>query len=426
MSTARPAQLALVTAALLLAGPAHAEDDDMSALTLADQADTTVAQRSDWRTFIEGSAGANHWRNGNTRRDGERLSLDTQYDHSLSPAWRVVFADRLDLSWPARSGDQHAVNTLKEAYASWRAQPDTLLDTGRVNVRNGVATGYNPTDYFRRGAVRSVVSIDPRSLKENRQGSIMLRGQRLWDGGSLTALYAPKLGDRPSGDGFSLNVGATNDRDRWQLALSQKIGHDYTPQFLLYQQAGQSPQLGLNLTKLVNDATVAYVEWSGGRQLPTLAQALQPYIPDCGCKAWRNQVATGATYTTPNKLSLTGEYHYNGAALDRDQWDTLRGSYLPTYARYRNWLSAAQESPTRQALFVYASWQDAWAPHLDATAMYNRDLVDSSRRLWLELRYHPSRVDYAVLWQRSSGRALSNFGAMPESQSWQAQVRYFF
>ena len=57
------------------------------------------------------------------------------------------------------------------------ARPDTLIDLGRINVRNGVALGYNPTDYFRAGAVRAAVSVSPASLKENRQGSVMLRGQ---------------------------------------------------------------------------------------------------------------------------------------------------------------------------------------------------------------------------------------------------------
>ena len=47
--------------------------------------------------------------------------------------------------------------------------------TGRINVRNGAALGYNPTDFFRSGALRSVVSIDPNSLRENRLGTVMLR-----------------------------------------------------------------------------------------------------------------------------------------------------------------------------------------------------------------------------------------------------------
>jgi hypothetical protein len=128
----------------------------------------------------------------------QRLSLDFQLDRSIARRWRAVLADRLDVKWPPQYGDENRINTLKEAYISWQASDERLLDMGRVNVRNGVAMGYNPTDYFRSGAVRSVVSSDPGSLKKNRLGSVMLRGQTLWNGGSLTALASPKMAEQAS------------------------------------------------------------------------------------------------------------------------------------------------------------------------------------------------------------------------------------
>ncbi len=176
----------------LIAALSHAADDDLSALLLADSASAAVEQASDWRAYFEGAYGGASPRNGGATRYNHRLSLDAQYDHSFADDWRIMIADRLDMNWPAQVKDENAINTLKEAYLGWRAASDTLLDLGRINVRNGVATGYNPTDYFRVGAVRSVVSISPASLKENRQGSVMVRGQRL---GRL-ALFAVAQGHR--------------------------------------------------------------------------------------------------------------------------------------------------------------------------------------------------------------------------------------
>jgi len=75
---------------------------------------------------------------------------------------------------------------------------------------------------------------------------------------------------------------------------------------------GQSPQPGLNLTALPNDATVVYFEWSGGRAPSLAAQALMR--PDD--TAFRSRLSSGLTYTTANNISLTAEYQYNGAALD--------------------------------------------------------------------------------------------------------------
>jgi hypothetical protein len=102
-----------------------------------------------------------------------------------APGYRL--ADRFDTA--------QEIGTLKEAYVSWQPHSSLLLDAGRINGRQGVAFGYNPTDFFRSDAIRSVVSIDPNSLRDNRLGTVMLRGQQLWDSGALSVVYAPRLTD---------------------------------------------------------------------------------------------------------------------------------------------------------------------------------------------------------------------------------------
>lgn len=421
---------ALLLAALAgLGGSAHSQethDSDLDALLLADQAPAVTETAQDWKVYLEGAMGPAWRRDGDNRRYDHRLSLDIHYDRSFSSEWRAVLANRLDFSWPARGVADNAINTLKEAYLSWRLQPDALMDLGRVNVRNGVATGYNPTDFFRAGALRTIVSINPASLKENRLGSAMVRGQKLWDSGSLTAIYSPKLESRASRDGLDPDWGATNHRHRGLLALSQKITDGLAPQFLIYQEDGRSPRFGANVTGLINNATVGYLEWSGGRSPSLLTQALDGVAPTCGCESFRNQVSTGLTYTAPNKLSLTAEYQYNGAGLEKNDWDALRQGHPARYGRYRAWAQTQQELPTRQALFFYAGWEDALIHHLDLSAMHQVDLADNSRRSWLEARYHGDRVDYALQWQHSSGQRTSHFGAMPEARGWQAVVRHYF
>ncbi len=416
-------RLHCVLAALALpSAVALAQDRDADALQLADETPETVAHARDWRGFAEAGFGEARRRSDGAVQRERRLSLDLQVDRAFSPEWRAVFADRLDLSWPAQGGGDRAINTVKEAYLSRRLAQDALFDLGRVNARHGVATSYNPTDYFRGGALRSVVSIDPASLKENRQGSVMLRGQKLWEGGALSLLASPRLSREKSRDGFSLDWGATNDRNRMLLALSQKLAGTLAPQFLVYREASRPAQFGLNLTGLVNDATVAHVEWSGGRGPSQLSQALQ----QADSEAWRNRLAGGLTHTTADKLSLTAEVHYDGAGLARDAWRALRAGPPALYGLYRSRVQAAQELPTRRALFFRANWQDAVLQRLDISAMLNHDLVDSSRRVWLEARYRADRADYALQWQRSSGGRLSNYGALPESARWQAAVRLYF
>ncbi|MBK9348244.1 MAG: hypothetical protein IPN06_18470 [Burkholderiales bacterium] len=418
--------------ALLVAGLAglagfapHAwaeEPSDLDALALADAPTTTTTDTvRDWQAFAELAFGQFTAPSG-VVTPNHRLSLDVQVDTSIAPRWRAVLADRLDGKWPGQIGDEHYINTLKEAYVSWQASDERLLDLGRVNVRNGVAMGYNPTDYFRSGAVRSMVSSDPGSLKKNRLGSVMLRGQTLWNGGSLTALASPKMAEQASDTAFSPDYGATNNQNRWLLSLSQRLTDKIAPQWLLYGEDRQSAQLGMNLTTLAGDATVLFAEWSGGQSRSQLAQA--------GLAAedasFHQRAAAGVTYTTRNKLSMTLEYAYNDAALHADEWDALQRGWPLAYAQYRLWAQAAQELPTRDMLGLYANWQDAVVPHLDISAMLRTNRADNSRTHWVEARYHWSHTDVALQLQVNSGGPLSDFGATPQQRIWQVSLRQYF
>ncbi len=407
--------------------PAFADDQDTDALMLADKAPTATENASDWKIFLEGAYGGFEMRGDDSEHESHRLSFDVAYDKTFAPGWRFVFADRLDMAWPAQVGDQHDINTFTDAYFSWQIQPDTIFDFGRINVRNGVANGYDPTDFFKTGALRSLVSVDPISLKENRQGSVMLRGQELWSSGSVTAIFSPKLTNTPNYDGFYPGWNATNDQDRLLIAVSQKITENINPQFLLYKESGQSAQLGLNLTHVIGDAIVAYVEWSGGDSPTLLSQSLnQQGIAPLSNTPFRNHLSTGLTYTTSNKISITGEFEYNGGGLDQSDWDAVQHGSPLVYGLYRNWLQFNQEAPTKQAGMLYFNWQDAMINHLDFSAMERYDAGDYSRLSWFEARYHFSHSEFALQWQRYSGTPTSDFGAVPQQQSWLALGRYYF
>lgn len=422
------AVLCAVLCPFMIAQDATAQEDtDLQALQLADQIVTKAAVASNWQVFSEASLGGAVRRNGDSFQPEQRLSFDLQYDNTFTPGWRAVFSDRLDADNPAQQPNNNTINTIREAYLSWQARPDLAFDFGRINVRNGVALGYNPTDFFKTNAVRSFISVDPNSLKQNRQGSVMLRAQELFDSGSVTLLYSPKISDHPSTDSFNPDFAATNNNDRWLISYSPKISEGFNPQFVVYKSEQQPAQFGLSLTSLLNDATVIYAEWSGGRSPLLFVQALQQRdIPVADDTTFRNRYATGLTYTTENKISLTAEYEYNGAGLNQDQWDKVQGAALPVYGLYRNWLNISQESPTKRTVFLYAGWQDAIINHLDLSALEKFNQDDSSRLTWLEARYHLSHTEFALQWQLNSGSQRTAFGASPQTQTWALLGRYYF
>ncbi|WP_461160644.1 hypothetical protein [Simplicispira piscis] len=405
-------------AAALTCSMAAAQTSDLDALRLADTPPPPSVAASDWHWFAEIAAG--QVCNPVGTHSNQRLSLDLQLDKSLAPGWRGVLANRLDLDWPAQYGTEHRINTLKEAYVGWQPTDAQALDLGRINARFGVATGYNPTDYFRTNSLRSLVSVDPNSLKKNRQGAFMLRGQTLWADGALTALLSPRLARLPKSAPFALNEGATNASNRWLLTWSQRLSERLNPQWLLYGEERKPPQIGFNLAALANDATVVFMEWSGGRGRSQVSQALG-WTED---QRFQQRLSTGITYTTGHKLSLTLEYSSNSAAPAASQWSDLQSGSPWAYALYRSWTQSAQELTTRQQYALSMNWPDALAPHLDLSAMVRFNGADHSRLHWLEARYHWTQTDLALQWQSSSGTPRSDFGAAPRTL--QVSVRRYF
>lgn len=406
---------------------------DLDALQLADRTPApAAAPLRDWQGHLEIAAGQARradWAGGGTLGT-QRLSLVLQLDTAFAPGWRIVAANRLDVDQPAQPGKaQHAVHTLQEAYANWQADAaQTSFDLGRVRATYGVATGYNPTDVFRAGSLRSQVSADPNSLKRNRQGAVMLRGRHLSEAGALTGVLSPRLSahPQPSDAPFSLDTGASNATHRALLAWSPNRSGAWTERFsaqaLLLAQEGQAPQAGLNLSALLGDATTAFAEWTGGRSRSQLAQALGA----SETSRFHQRLSSGFTWTAANKLSLTLEIAHNTAAPDAAAWQALqRGSPL-AYAAYRQWTVHAQELTTHRLWAVYASWPDALTQHVDLSALLRANPDDHSRLTWLELRRRGEGLDVALQWQRASGALLSDFGAAARSNVWQLSLRRWF
>lgn len=420
MARARVAVL-VCAAGVATAQPALAADDaDGDALRLADTAAAAPVTPSNWRGTFE-AAVANYTAANQaapvTLNDNARVSNTLSYD-GTSGNWRTIVSNRFDAGWRAGTSRYNAVDTLKQAYVSWQASPNALVDLGRVNLREGVASGFNPTDFFKVGALRAIVSIDPESLRENRLGSVMMRGQLLWRSGSMTALVSPRLDTHPNNATFNPDLGATNARTRYMLSGSQRLFGNFSPQWLLYGGEGIAPQLGVNATTLIDDATVGFVEYAVGR-----GSAVVDFAQTAS--SWTSKLATGVTHTFGNKLSLTLEYDYDGASASGTAWRTLQGD-PSRYWRYRDMAGTAQELMTRRSLFVYAAMPDVFVQHLGLTAMARYNLDDHSYFTWLEARYHWPRTDCAVQWQSNHGSARSVYGAQAQSEIVQAIATFFF
>ena len=410
-----------LTAGVGMTGFCQAGTDE-DALNLADSTPVVQERISPWRIATEASLARTQQRYGLEDFNSVRFSLDMHYDAALKPDWRLVFGDRIDRTYSSSGIGNDTVNSLKEAYVSWRPNTNAISDFGRINARYGVAYGYNPTDFFRSNSLRSVTSIDPNSLRENRLGTGMLRGQVLLENVSITAIYAPKLARTSSDKPFNTDFGATNNRDRWMISGSRQFSENVNPQFVLFGGSGQSVQAGVNFSALVNQATIGYVEWSGGAGKSLYADA----IGTNEVRKFRQRLATGLTYTNDYKMSITAEFDYNSAAFAKNDLSTLARSDFVNYLRYRTYAQNQLELPTRSAAFLYGTWQNALVNHLDLKAMVRMNLDDHSRLNWIEARYHFTKLDLSVQLQQNVGDASSEYGALPQSQKWQTMITYYF
>lgn len=404
---------------LLRTSPAAAMED--SVLQALEIADNTVFEEVKSHTLSMAAEIA-----GTINEAGkniQRLSLDMRLDTPVfSDKARVVVSNRTDARFYGALGHSGNVNTLREAYISYKAASDTIVETGRINTRYGVALGYNPTDFLGKNTVRSVVSADPESLRTNRLGNVMIRLQQGWDKASVTAIIAPKLGDKPNNAAFSPDWAAGNPRDRLLLSASYKFGENFNPQILYFQESGRSPQFGLNISRVLSRSTLVYAEWAGGRQPLTWQNAL----PDGQQEdKWRNRTAAGITWSSDSNLTLRLEGHYDGSADNEKASQKL--SRLPPAAIAQSGLSGnMQDVMASKRSVLFQAYHKDIIDQYDLNLILQRDLQKSKNIGLAEVRHHMGPADVALQWQKTySLNEKKGYEITPE-QRWQLSLNYYF
>lgn len=424
-SPSKRCRAAALAFAVALAWPAvwAAGDDDALSLESAAPAESAAKPRAPLRLFAEGAIGQSGRRFGLSAQTQYRASLDLRWSASLAPGWKAALSDRLDAIDPAEPGKDGTLNSLREAYLSWSDEASKwALDLGRVDLRFGPGYGYNPTDFFRDGSLRAFTTANPIALRENRMGSVVLRGTRLWTGGSAAILWSPKLADEPSPSALSADFGSTNSRGRGLLVVGVQPSERFNAQFLLYKDKDERVQPGLTATALLGRSWVAHGEWSAGRE-PTLADRAWGVR---GHEISAQRFAGGLTFTTSTELSLTVEYEANGFALSKSQWDVAAATNPALLAAYLTEAQRRQELPFRRGWFLFANQRNLGLKNLDLTAFVQLNPADDSHVAWLELRYHWTAVDLALQLQNNAGEFGSIYGSIPERRNATLLLDYHF
>ena len=384
-----------------------------------------------------------------------RTSFDIADQWNLGAHLTATLSDRFNLTEENAVGvaSDHVVrNDFREGYITWEALTRTYLEAGRINLRNGIALGFNPTDFFKTRTLLDQASLDPSVVREDRLGMLMLRAQSIWAGGSASVAIAPKLyAPTPLTLGIPYGLGAkldhTNAANRLLGSLNFDIA-DLSPQLLIYREGAQT-FFGANLSHPIGQSVVAYAEWAGGTQQGLVAQALAygirtatlpadiPVLPPSDTReAFRSDLALGASWSGAAKITLNLEYHYHQAGLsgqDVRNWfnaGSAQRNELPVTGELwylRGFASDQQQPWVRQQLFLRADWIDALIPHLEISGFAFIDLYDASSLTQVSANYFLSDAWTVGAYASANvGNARSERGSAPQAASIIIRVlRYF-
>ena len=457
--TLRRSGLLLLAAVLTAASGARADENDdldripVPGLSVEDEDRPTAA--AGWRIYLDQALTLPAFRDGlvvpppSQRRPDwqERLSLDARRTWNLHPQLKATYSGRLNLlaedggSFPARANLRH---DFREGFASWEPAPQDYLDVGRINLRSGVAIGYSPTDFFKTRAVVDRISNDPSVLRENRLGTVMLRGLSIGEGGALTLAYAPSLADPTpvyTGTLPSLDpmLDRTNADHRLLLKFNRDLFGDLSPEVLLFRD-GSRTRLGANLAHEMRGGVIAYAEWAGGRRASlieeaarygrrtgTIPEAAPRVLPGDRSERFYNDLTVGGSYTTDFKVMVNLEYHYHGAGLSRQDWrnwvdiGSANAGFPPVTNQLwylRSYAGEQQEPLTRHAAFMRIEWSDAFVPGLKLAGLTSVNLYDGSRLVQVTADYNWSDLwTFGLLAAATSGGSRSERGSLPQARA---------
>lgn len=382
-------------------------------------------------------------------RWNDRLSADALVHWNLSPKLTFTLSDVFSASFADGVGfpRQSLRNDLREAYFTWEAAPETYLEAGRINVRGGIAFGYNPTDFFRARTSVAQSSSDPGALKNNRLGTVMLRAQRVFTGGSLELIYAPKLHSPVPLGGVAWpldpKIDQTNGADRLLVSYSFAL-EEFSPQVLFYYEDGRS-KIGFNASHTIGAAIIAYVSWAGSDAPSVIADAyafgkrtrtLPPSVPVLpavsGARGFRNDLSLGAYWSGEDEETISFEYNFHEAGLTGPQWrDWFAVGAQPGEASLmwyiREYVGDRQDPISRHRLFVRADWVEPFhILHADLNAYVMTSPTDGSCTGQIGASYDLSdQWSLGAYVSASSGGRKSEWGSLTGAASAIVQiVRY--
>lgn len=330
---------------------------------------------------------------------------------------------------------------IRELYFSKFATSALFVDFGRFNHRSGVATGFNPTDYYKAYVGIDTTDTDARSRRNNRLGTLGLRFEKLLPGGSFNLILSPEIsadegtlaGDK---DFSGLNVDRSNAKDRALLSFAKSSARGRYMRFSLLA-AGASSAIGLAKSMVLTDKLLSFAELSVAQGRTRFSDSVQeePELAErfvSSEERVRLQSSLGFSYTSSLDIETTFEYHYSGFAATRQEesaWFALLESE-PQLAgelwSIRQHYSELEEPFIRHTLWLRSVWNEP-VENVSIGVIGSLNPDDASGMTQLSVNYNAAnRLSLAGRLTAFHGSSESFFGTVPGDLQYLFQMNWRF
>ncbi len=335
--------------------------------------------------------------------------------------------------------DEQSIN-IKELYYKGEFSPENIYEIGRMNVKEGVGRGYNPSDFFK-GSTSLTLSSDPKEIRDNRLGSVMVQNTLFFDDFTVKNIYSPKISvDADGGWGskkeYGLHLDETNKQDRYSLYLGYGGFKDVSSSLILHKNEDDF-NLGLNLS-YVKNSWIFYTESSYKRSKSDIRKSIErlnlsPTVQNAfGLEKENIQKAIfGINYSYDN-ISTNLEYIFNSSGLNRKGWKDwfALAKNSPQMAQQlgaiRADMSNKEEIMSRDSLFLFSRATDI-VTNLDASALVWLNPYDKSTLSQVGLEYTTTdSLQTSVYLRHYQGSNESEYGSNLDDYQVLVEAEYYF
>jgi len=124
-----------------------------------------------------------------------RITLSSKIKFKITDRINLNLYDRLNYIIDDKNNLTSALvnNDVNELFFNFAIDSLNSFNIGRINMKNGAAIGFNPTDFLKKYAGNEKVSDDPIVLRENRLGVLMASYQNINKLGAISVAAIPSI-----------------------------------------------------------------------------------------------------------------------------------------------------------------------------------------------------------------------------------------